>query len=87
MAKEKKSRAMIWVRFVLPALIVFSGIALAAITRTTAGAEGGALLVSAGLAVLLLNLLFRFGVSGDRDRDREEEARAYYEKHVRWPGE
>lgn len=73
------------VRFALPAVIILSGIILAAITRTEAGYESGALLISAGLATLLLNLLFRLGVSGDKDRDREKEARRYYDRHGRWP--
>jgi len=27
------------------------------------------------------------GVSGDAERDREEEARAYFDRHGRWPDE
>ena len=43
--------------------------------------------ISAGTAVLLLNVLFRIGVEGDKDRDREEEARRYFDEHGRWPDE
>ena len=50
-------------------------------------AEGGALMLSAGLAVWLLNALHRVGVRGDRERDREAEARAYFDRHGRWPDE
>jgi uncharacterized membrane protein len=50
-------------------------------------AEGGALMVSAGLAVWLLNVLHRVGVRGDRERDREAEAREYFDRHGRWPDE
>lgn len=50
-----------------------------------AGVEGWALFTGAGLAVLLLNLLFRMGVEGDRDREREEAARRYLDEHGRWP--
>jgi hypothetical protein len=50
-------------------------------------AEGGALMLSAGLAVWLLNVLHRVGVRGDRERDREAEARAYFDRHGRWPDE
>jgi hypothetical protein len=39
------------------------------------------------VAVLLLNLLFRIGAEGDKDRDREQEARDYFSEHGRWPGE
>jgi hypothetical protein len=27
------------------------------------------------------------GISGDSDRDAEDEARAYFDRHGRWPGE
>jgi len=37
--------------------------------------------------VLLLNVLFRIGVQGEQERDREDEARAYFTKHGRWPDE
>ena len=46
---------------------------------------GGALFISAGTAVLLLNVLFRIGVEGDKARDREEEARRFFDEHGRWP--
>jgi hypothetical protein len=50
-----------------------------------AGWEGWALFTGAGIAVLLLNLLFRMGVEGDKARDREEAARRYFDEHGRWP--
>ncbi len=50
-------------------------------------AEGGALIISAGLSVWLLNVLFRVGVRGDRERDREAAARTYFDEHGRWPDE
>jgi hypothetical protein len=50
-----------------------------------AGWEGWGLFTGAGLAVLLLNLLFRMGVEGDRDREREEAARRHFDEHGRWP--
>jgi hypothetical protein len=31
--------------------------------------------------------MFRLGVSGDRERETEEEARRYLEKHGHWPDE
>jgi hypothetical protein len=33
----------------------------------------------------MVNFLFRLGVSGDRDREREEEARRYFDAHGVWP--
>lgn len=78
---------LIFVRFVMPALIVLSGLLLAAIGQRESAYEAGALLVSAGLSVGLLNLLYRVGVRGDKDRGREEAARDHYERTGYWPGE
>ena len=50
-----------------------------------AGWEGWSLFTGAGVAVLLLNFLYRMGVEGDRDREREEEARRYFDRHGHWP--
>jgi hypothetical protein len=47
--------------------------------------EGGAGIISAGLAIYFLNWLYRIGVSGDREREREEAAREYFSRHGRWP--
>jgi hypothetical protein len=47
--------------------------------------DAWAMLVGAGLSVLLLNWLFRLGASGDRERQAEEDARAYFAEHGRWP--
>jgi hypothetical protein len=47
--------------------------------------EGGASIVSAGLAIYFLNWLFRIGVTGDRERDDEQAAREYFKRHGRWP--
>ena len=44
-----------------------------------------ALFISAASAVLLLNVLYRIGAEGDKERDREEAARAYFDEHGRWP--
>ncbi|CAB4922589.1 unannotated protein [freshwater metagenome] len=73
------------VRTWLPIGIGVAGVALALGVRTDAAYEGGALLISAAVSVWLLNILFRLGVRGDRDRARESDARAYFEQHGRWP--
>lgn len=49
------------------------------------GAEGGGLLVAAGLSVWLINALYRFGVRGDRERDDEDRARTFFDEHGYWP--
>jgi len=47
--------------------------------------EGGGALLGAGLSVALLNVFFRMGVEGDRLRDQEDDARAFFATHGRWP--
>ena len=81
-------QALMWtVRYgIAGALILVGQIVLIADSGPTgAGWEGWALFTGAGIAVLLLNLLFRMGVEGDRDREREEAARRYFDEHGRWP--
>jgi hypothetical protein len=41
----------------------------------------------AALAVLLLNLLFRLGAEGDREREAEEAAREHFARTGHWPDE
>jgi len=75
------------VRYVLPAVVVLSGVILLAFNQNLNGLEGWAMLTGAGLAILLLNGLYRIGVTGDEERDREEEAREYFDEHGHWPDE
>jgi hypothetical protein len=86
-AREKrKERWLFFVRYGVPALIALSGIVvMIAANDPDVGIEIGAMLVGAAIAVFLLNFFFRMGVSGDRERDREEEARQYFDEHGRWP--
>ena len=71
-------------RYVLPALVTIAGLVMMAMGTET-DLEGGAAIVSAGLAIFFLNWLFRAGVAGDRDRDAEDAAREYFDRHGRWP--
>ena len=71
-------------RYVLPCAITVAGIVVMALGGET-DLEGGAGIVSAGLAVFFVNWLYRIGVSGDREREREEAARSYFDRHGRWP--
>jgi hypothetical protein len=71
------------VRYGIPAVLFITGMIVSAVASIAAGA----LFISAATAVLLLNLLFRIGVEGDKERDREDEARRYFDEHGRWPGE
>jgi hypothetical protein len=79
-----KSVLIFLVRYGIAALLILTGLVVAFASKS-AGVEGWALFTGAGLSVLLLNLLFRIGVQGDREHDREEEARRYFDEHHRWP--
>jgi hypothetical protein len=79
---------MRFVRVWLPVLIIVGGIVVIIATGgSETGVEGGAGIIGAGASVWLLNLIFRVGVQGERDRDAEDEARAFYAEHGYWPDE
>jgi hypothetical protein len=74
------------IRYGIPLVLFVAG----AIVTATAGGLGvaaGALFFSAASAVLLLNVLHRMGVEGDKERDREADARDFFDEHGRWPDE
>jgi hypothetical protein len=78
---------VIWAgRYHQPAVIVLVGLVFV-IADFDSNWEGGAALMGAGLSVLLLNVLYRMGVEGDRDRGVEERARRYFDEHGHWPDE
>ena len=78
---------MVFVRYVLPALIVLGGGVMIAVEPNLIGLEGAALIISAGLSVWLLNWLYRVGVAGESERDSEDRAREYFDEHGIWPDE
>jgi hypothetical protein len=73
------------VRTWLPIVVVAVGVGLWAVDPSTTTAEGSAHIIGAGIAIWILNLLFRIGVTGDRERDEEDEARAFFDEHGYWP--
>jgi hypothetical protein len=76
------------VRVWLPVAIIVAGVvAIVASGGSEAGWEGGVAIMAAGMSVWLLNVIFRVGVQGERDRDAEDEARSYYDEHGYWPDE
>ena len=83
---RRSSALMRFVRLWLPLLIILTGEPRDAIGTDSAW-EGGALLISAGLSVWLLNVLFRLGVRGDRDRERRGARARGVRAHGRWPDE
>lgn len=72
------------IRYLLPATVVIGGLVVMALGSEN-DLEGGAGIVSAGLAIYFLNWLFRLGASGERERDAEDAARDYFDRHGRWP--
>ena len=75
------------IRYIVPAVLVVIGFVILFTTDESLRWEGWAMCVGAGLAILLLNVLYRYGASGDRERTQEDEAREYFSKHGRWPDE
>jgi hypothetical protein len=74
------------VRYGIPLALFVAG-NVVVFTSGRIGVAAGAMFVSAATAVLLLNLLFRIGVEGDKERDREEAARRFFDEHGHWPDE
>ena len=84
---SRPSWGMIVVRYGLGAVMVVAGIVMLAVNPGGFGVDGFAMAVGGGLSVLLINFLFRLGVSGDREREQEEAARRYFDEHGVWPDE
>jgi hypothetical protein len=86
-ADKRSANIMIAVRYGLPAAIVLVGLIVLIFNRSISGLEGFAMGIGVAGSILLLNVLYRVGVSGDRERDEEEAARVYFDEHGRWPDE
>ena len=78
---------MIWLRYGLPAVLVVAGFVLLIVADGSVKWDGFAMCVGAGLSVLLMNVLFRYGAKGDEEREREDAAREYFAEHGHWPDE
>jgi hypothetical protein len=79
--------ATTFVRTWLPLIVIAGGVVAIVLGPEDARWDGGGAVVGAGAAIWLLNLLFRIGASGDRERDEEDRARAFFDRHGRWPDE
>lgn len=84
---DRQSSWLLVVRYGLGGAMVLAGVVLGVVNPGGFGVEGFAMAVGGGLAVLLINFLFRLGVSGDLEREREEAARRYLDEHGVWPDE
>jgi hypothetical protein len=83
--KDASSRWLLGaIRYLLPAAVVIGGLVVMAF-GSESDLEGGAAIVSAGLAIYFLNWLFRIGASGEEEREAEDAARDYFDLHGHWP--
>ena len=83
------SRAgLIWaIRYGLPILLFVAGWIILFATDASVRWDGWAMCVGAAGALLLLNVLFRYGAKGDQEREDEDAAREYLAEHGHWPDE
>jgi hypothetical protein len=86
-SSKRSDRTMLAVRYVLPGVIALAGVIVLLFNHSINGLEGFAMGIGVAGSILLLNVLYRVGVSGDRERDDEEAARVYFDEHGRWPDE
>ena len=73
------------VRYWLPVALIAAGVLSLFVIDDSDRYEAFSMLVGSGLSVALLNVLFRYGSKGDREREAEDAAREYYAQHGRWP--
>ena len=78
---------MINLRYTLPGVLILLGILALPLDPSGEGVELFSMLVGAGLAVLMFNVLFRLGSRGDDERGEEAAARDFYAEHGHWPDE
>jgi len=82
---KRQARTQLAVRYVLPGVVAFVGVVVLIFDHSLTGLEGFAMCIGVAGSILLLNVLYRVGVTGDDERDREEQAREYFDEHGRWP--
>ena len=87
MSEPEPSKGVAVVRYVVPVGVALAGVVVLLFNHSINGLEGAAMLVGAAGAIVLLNVLYRVGVSGDAERDREAAARDYLDEHGHWPDE
>jgi hypothetical protein len=86
--KQRKQMVLFGVRYVVPGVIALAGvIVMLAANDSDVGIEIGAMFLGTAIAVFMLNFFYRMGVSGEKERDAEVEARDYFDKHGHWPDE
>ncbi len=83
----RRSVGLLLLRYGIGAVMVVTGIVTLIVDPWGLGVDGFAMAAGGGLSVLLINFLYRLGVSGDREREEEERARAYFDERGEWPEE
>ena len=79
---------ILWiVRYGIGLLMILAGAVVLLVAPSSNGVDGFAMAVGGGLAVLLLNFLYRLGVAGDKEREQHEQAWQYFVEHGEWPDE
>ena len=76
-----------FLRYGLPAVLFVAGFVVLFTADKSNAVEGWAMLVGASIALIVWNVLFRIGFSGDNARKDEEDARRYLVEHGHWPDE
>ncbi len=87
MYMKKTSRSLFVLRYGIGGAMVLVGIILLITNSGGFGVDGFALGVGGGLSLIMLNALYRLGVSGDREREQEEDARTFFDRYGHWPDE
>jgi hypothetical protein len=84
----KKTPRSLWVlRYGIGGAMALAGVILLITNSSGFGVDGFSLGVGGGLSLIMLNFLYRLGVSGDREREEEEEARTFLDRYGHWPDE
>lgn len=84
-AMASRRRLLFLLRYGLPAVLIVAGFVLLFAASRSIRWDGWAMCVGSGLAILLLNWLFRLGARGDHERADELAAREYLARHGHWP--
>lgn len=75
------------IRYGLPAVLFVIGWILLFTVEGSNRWDGWAMCLGSAGAILLLNVLFRYGAQGDEERREEESAREFLAHHGHWPDE
>ena len=77
--------AGLWtVRYGIGVVLILTGFALLVVNLDGVGVDGFATCAGGGLSIIMLNALYRFGVSDSEERARHDEDRCTKE-HGEWP--